>query len=69
MKTKQVAYDYENQCWITNEDEAIKLRRAQLTEELSLLMGPNGIRYANFIETPRSVAIERCRGLLAGLTQ
>jgi hypothetical protein len=67
MKTKQVAYNYDKQEWVTDHDQATALRRQQLTEELTLLMGPNGIRYANFIELPRSIAIERCRNLLATL--
>jgi len=67
MKTKEVAYDYDKQQWITDNDAATTLRRQQLTEELTLLMGPNGVRYANFIELPRSIAIERCHNLLATL--
>lgn len=43
------------------------LRRQQLTEALTLLMGPNGIRYADFIGLQRSIAIKRCKNLLAKL--
>ena len=67
MKTKEVAYDYENQCWITDDDAATALRRRQLTKELGLLIGPRGVEYAKFIGATHSVAVDRCRALLATL--
>ena len=67
MKTKIVAYDYENQCWITDDDAATALRRRQLTEELELLTGPRGVEYAQFLGATHSVAVDRCHALLATL--
>ena len=56
-QTKQTAYDYENQRWVTDENDAITLRLAQLDEELTLLQGPRGADFAKFINVDRSKAI------------
>lgn len=60
------AYNYDEQRWITGE-EAVALRRAQITKELELLTGPRGAAYATFLQSKRAELIARGRAALAAL--
>ena len=51
-----VAYDYDNQKWVTGA-AAIDLRRKQLLEELDLLTSACGFEYAEFLGQDRDLLI------------
>jgi hypothetical protein len=50
------AYDYKAQKWITG-DEAMAMLQKQLRQDLELLKGPEGERFAKFINANRARAI------------
>ena len=47
------AFDYKNQKWVAG-NEAVRVRIAQIQEQLSLADSPLGERYAKFVGVPLS---------------